>query len=603
MLVNDKVVVKIGNRNFSYFLKKYNTISVGDVIEVDIKNLPIHSRQDIEVKCDYCGEKKIIKYKVYYRITEGLEKKYSCKNCKSEKTKETNLIKYGVENVFQLDETKRKSKATFLKKYGEEHALRIDEFKIKSENTFLEKYGVNHPMKSDKIKSKSKKTSLNKYGVDHPSKSEKVKKIYKDNNFKKYGVDHPMKTTILKEKLIKTNNLKYGFNSPILNSDIKNKSLQTLKNNFMVDNPLKSEIIKEKVKNTKIKNLKSKYENIGLNIKNIDYVNMIYTIECDKEKHNFEITTTNLYNRINLKTKICTICNPVNSYGNSGLEINFKSFIEEYYYKKVIFNNKFVIQPHELDIYIPELKLAFEFNGLWWHNELYKENKYHLNKTKECEKQGIQLIHIYEDDWIYKQDVIKSMILNKLGKTPDKIYARKTKLKEIFDNKLIKEFLEKNHIQGFVGSKIKIGLFYNNELVSLMTFGNRRVAMGKKSTNDGEYELSRFCNKLNTNVIGGASKLFKYFIDNYKPEEITTYADRSISQGKLYKTLGFKFQGKTQPNYYYIIDGIRKHRFNFRKDKLIKEGYDSNKTEHEIMLERKIYRIYDSGNLSYKYIK
>jgi len=124
--------------------------------------------------------------------------------------------------------------------------------------------------------------------------------------------------------------------------------------------------------------------------------------------------------------------------------------------------------------------------------------------------------------------------------------------------------------------------------------------MGKKSTNDGEYELLRFCNKLNTNVIGGASKLFKYFINNYKPVEITTYADRSISQGKLYKILGFELQGKTQPNYYYIIDGIRCHRFNYRKDKLIKQGFDSNKTEHEIMIEQKIFRIYDSGNLKYK---
>ena len=124
-----------------------------------------------------------------------------------------------------------------------------------------------------------------------------------------------------------------------------------------------------------------------------------------------------------------------------------------------------------------------------------------------------------------------------------------------------------------------------------MTFGNCRIAI--------EYELLRFCNKLNTNVIGGASKLFNYFIKTYQPIEIVTYADRSISQGKLYKTLGFTFIGKTKPNYYYIIGDIRYHRFKFRKDKLIKQGFDSNKTEHEIMIDRKILRIYDSGNLKY----
>ena len=277
-------------------------------------------------------------------------------------------------------------------------------------------------------------------------------------------------------------------------------------------------------------------------------------------------------------------------------------FIKNNYKGEILFNNKSIINPYEIDIYIPELKLAFEFNGLYWHNEEHRENNYHLNKTELCEKQGIQLIQIFEDDWLYKQNIIKSIVLNKLNKTINKIFARKTEIKEVYDNKLISEFLDKNHIQGFVGSKVKLGLFYEDELVSLMTFGNRRVAMGKKATNDGEYELLRFCNKLRTNIIGGASKLFKYFIKNYNPEEITTYADRSISQGQLYKTLGFTFNGKTEPNYYYIIDGIRHHRFNFRKDKLVKEGFDSNKTEHEIMLDRNIYRIYDSGNLKYNYV-
>jgi len=113
------------------------------------------------------------------------------------------------------------------------------------------------------------------------------------------------------------------------------------------------------------------------------------------------------------------------------------------------------------------------------------------------------------------------------------------------------------------------------------------TAMCKKSTKQNEYELLRFCNKLNSNIIGGASKLFEYFIKMYNPDEITTYADRSFSQGNLYKQLGFEFISKTEPNYYYIIDGIRKHRFNFRKDKLVREGHDKNKTEHEIMLEKK----------------
>lgn len=164
----------------------------------------------------------------------------------------------------------------------------------------------------------------------------------------------------------------------------------------------------------------------------------------------------------------------------------------------------------------------------------------------------------------------------------------------IENNDLIREFLIQNHIQGFVGSKYKIGLFYNNELVSLMTFGNLRKSLGQNKKED-HFELLRFCNKLNTSVVGGASKLLKYFIKEFKPKKIISYSDLSRSDGNLYKTLGFEYSGLSEPNYYYIIGEIRSHRFNFRKDKLVKQGFDNNKTEIQIMTERKIPRIFDCG--------
>ena len=256
-------------------------------------------------------------------------------------------------------------------------------------------------------------------------------------------------------------------------------------------------------------------------------------------------------------------------------------------------SDRIILNGKEIDIYLPKLKLGFEFNGLYWHSEIYKNRTYHLDKTKSCLDNGISLFHIWEDDWLYKQDIVKSMILNKLGKS-DKIYARKCEIKEVTDNKLIRDFLIKNHIQGFVGSKVKLGLFHNEELVSLMTFGGLRKSLGQ-SSEDGSYELLRFCNKLNTSVIGGASKLFKYFLKNYKPKEIISYSDLSRSTGNMYKKIGFKLSHNSDPNYYYIIDGVRKHRFNFRKDRLVKEGNDPNLTEIEIMHQRGFYRIFDCG--------
>jgi hypothetical protein len=131
-----------------------------------------------------------------------------------------------------------------------------------------------------------------------------------------------------------------------------------------------------------------------------------------------------------------------------------------------------------------------------------------------------------------------------------------------------------------------------------MTFGSLRKNLGSKSK-EGSYELLRFCNKLNTSVIGGASKLFKYFVKKYKPEQVISYALRDYSNGNLYKQLGFKLEYNTQPNYFYTDTNNRFNRFQFRKDILVKEGYDPNKTEHQIMLERGYYRVYDTG--SYKF--
>src|ERR1035437_4639614 len=331
------------------------------------------------------------------------------------------------------------------------------------------------------------------------------------------------------------------------------------------------------------------YVSRSTNENNTDNIIKLKCLVCNNE---FDINRQYLVNRINIKSDICLICNPILS-GKSNMELELLDFIKENYTGEILTNIKSVIKG-ELDIYLPDLNLAFEFNGLYWHSEIHKDRLYHYKKTKDCSDIGTQLVHIWEDDWLYKINVVKSILLNKLGKS-ERIFARKTEIKEISDNKLIREFLLKNHIQGFVGSKVKIGLYYNNELVSIMTFGNLRKSLGQVSK-EGSYELLRFCNKLNTSVVGGASKLFKYLIKNYNPKKIISYSDSSRSVGGLYKKLGFEFSHQSDPNYYYIINGIRNHRFNFRKDKLIKEGHDPSKTEIEIMTESGYYRIFDCGS-------
>jgi len=284
----------------------------------------------------------------------------------------------------------------------------------------------------------------------------------------------------------------------------------------------------------------------------------------------------------------------------SSYELELQNFIKSLNID-YIFQDRKILNGQELDIFIPSKKVAIEFNGLYWHSELKKDKKYHLLKTIECEKQNIQLIHIFEDEWINKQDIVKSRLLNILGKTENIIYARKCKVQEI-NKDVAKIFLNTNHLQGFVSSLYYYGLFYQNELVSIMTFGNLRKNLGQRQTEENSFELLRFCNKLNTTVIGGASKLLQTFIRINKPKNIKTYADRRWSIGNLYENMGFVFSHNSTINYFYIMGQNRKNRFNFRKDILIKEyGCTKEDTEHNFCFNQGWYRIYDCGTKVYKY--
>lgn len=317
---------------------------------------------------------------------------------------------------------------------------------------------------------------------------------------------------------------------------------------------------------------------------------------CEKE---YEISQ-HLFRQRNCiyNTISCTICNPIGSFKSSKDMDDLIEFITECYNGKILSFDRTAIHPLELDVYLPDKKIAFEFNGVYWHSELFKEDNYHINKTKKCNDIGIHLIHVWEDDWKYKKDIVKSIISSKLGLIQNKIFARKTIIKEVF-NKDADLFLATNHIQGPCQSSIRLGLYLNDELVSIMTFGKPRRSVGGKS-NSG-MELLRFCSKINTTVIGGASKLFNHFLKTNDCKRVYSYSDLSRNTGTVYEQLGFQEFGTTPPNYYYVIDTIRRHRFGFRKDVLVKEGFDPNKTEHEIMLDRGYYRIYDCGSKKYVY--
>jgi transposase-like protein len=292
---------------------------------------------------------------------------------------------------------------------------------------------------------------------------------------------------------------------------------------------------------------------------------------------------------------------PSNSYERtvkkvSGEEQELIDFIGEIYKDEILTSNRSVLNGRELDIYLPKHNLAIEYNGLYSHSykpweereSLIKGPNYHLSKTVDCEKLGIQLIHIFSDEWNYRQAIVKSILKSKLG-INERIYARKCSIVEVdIDSK--NKFLNDNHIQGEDKSSIKLGLEYERVLVCLMTFNKSRF--NKKY----EWELVRFCNTSGINVVGGFSRLLSYFRTNFGGS-IISYADRRYSDGGVYFKNGFELIRVNKPGYYYVDKNylIRHNRMKFQK-KLI-GAYDC--TEYEKAREMGFNKIFDCGSLSF----
>jgi len=269
------------------------------------------------------------------------------------------------------------------------------------------------------------------------------------------------------------------------------------------------------------------------------------------------------------------------------------SFLDSLNIKYTI-NNRDLINPYELDITISN-NIAIEFHGLYWHSfnsiETKKEKFYHYLKHDLCIKNNIKLIQIFENEWIEKPNIIKSIINNTLNLS-SKIYARKCSISKIPINNYIK-FINTNHLYGYIPCTIAYGLYYNNELMCVMSF---------KKNNKYEWEISRFANKLFSTVTGGASKLLSKFIYDYNPNTIMTYADRRYSSGNLYRKLGFNIIKITNPNYFYVNHNKLFSRQQFQKHKLKNKLpiFNNILSESENMFNNGFRRIWDAGH--YKFI-
>lgn len=385
------------------------------------------------------------------------------------------------------------------------------------------------------------------------------------------------------------------------------KRKETWIEKYGVDNPSKNQEIQEKRKTTMQnrsydimrKKLNETLQDIGYQTvidRVCDYVTPAFTREeyqgCFRK--NFYKWTCNFceqevidhvdYGRI----PRCLNCNPKITSKN---EIELREWINSLGFT-VDANTREILGDREFDIWIPEKNVAVEFNGVYWHSSKWKNPTYHVDKFIRSRDRGIRLIQIFEDEWLTKQAIIKARLKSVLG-ISEKVFARNCQL-NVVNKKDYKDFCTKYHLQGYASASVVLGLYHDQELVAVMSFGKSRY------TKDS-YELIRYCSKFT--VIGGASKLFKSFIKEYNPNRIISYANRCWSNGNLYEKLGFINVTENDRNigYWYIKNRTRYHRSSFTKARLIKLGYDVSKTEEQIMEEAGYLKIYDCGNYKFEW--
>lgn len=422
---------------------------------------------------------------------------------------------------------------------------------------------------------------------------------------------------LTKHKTVLTQEQKYTISQKVseyarLNPDIMKsrtqKALETKRKNGTLINyntgPVSDETkakISAALKNRISEKTLSSIENIKkyLEISNLELLSDIrnknYTVKCNHCEHTFNITRQYFTNS-KFKKEICRTCHPfIKSVSNKETELY--NFIKDLC-PTAIQSYRKKYQSKEIDIFIPDLNLGFEFNGLYWHSDkllssLGRDPKSDFQKKIFFKEQNIDLIQIFEDEWENKKDIVKSRLKNILKKTTRKIYARKCHVKKL-DSKQSGKFFENTHIMGNGRSNVRLGLFHGDELVSVMSFSNNNISRKSNS-----WEINRFSSLLDTSVVGGASKLFQTFIKEYQPEKVISYADNRWSNGDLYKNLGFRKISDGTPNYWYFLpnSNLRIHRFTLRKTK----DDDQSLTEYENRLNQGYNRIWDSGSSKWEW--
>jgi hypothetical protein len=527
----------LNNKKNIDVLNYLNNNIIKEVIDLPIIQKLWYFVNDIkEFQICNCGEKlKFIDFKSGYRKTCGDEKCY------------IELRKISFEN------NKENHKVRIVP-----HHMTDEKIKNKVKNTMKEKYGVEYVQQNKDISKKSSETFNNNL-----NKQEIIDK--RANTFKNLSLKEKEKIKTKKENTIIK---KYGSLENFYNyRKEKIKEASILKNNtehhWESEEFITSRVQKYKDKTTEkiLKSLPDYLEYIDRkpNVNNTDNIYELKCLNCNKI---FFINRGYYVLRLKENKNICLICNPKLS-GVSKMELELFNFVKDNYKGDILHNTKSIIDNKELDIYIPDLKLAIEFNGLYWHSNAEKNKMYHYDKFIDCKNKNIYLIHIYEDDWVIKKEIIKNIIIANLTN-----YNYDVEITDVYDINEIKEFINENYIYDYKLCDVNIVAFNDDGIKSIMMFDKK---------ND-YHEMYFPCFKEYSERVIIA--MFNFFTNKYK-SNVKINIDSSYIIKDIYKKLNFEELKHSLPEFYYICNEKRINTDN--------ENY---------------YGIYDSGKIEYlfKYI-
>jgi rubrerythrin len=449
------------------------------------------------------------------------------------KREQTNLAKYGVTNTGQTTKARANHEAFYS------DSVRVTESVEKLEQTMLTKYGVKNAQQVDEFRQRSKKTILERYGVENPMK----------------------------------------------NSEVANKSAKNRETSF-----------------DKILNLESNHDGFVTNALQRWHVHPLITKEeyaavggvasrpllvfrCADCGNEFE-------KRFDYGAPpVCKVCHPTETSFCSTEEREVFDYVRSIYNGKMISGDRQAINPFQLDIYLPELKLAIEYCGLYWHSENGGNSRrmswnYHQMKMKLCAERGIRLITMFSDEWVMNRSIVEKKLVSIIGTTSSKVGARKCNVITV-EYQTAKAFYDLNHIQGGeIRNSVNLALVHDDAIVAMMGF--------KKNGN--RHELTRYASSVN--VVGGASKLLHNFINNYSPSEIYSFADLRWSNGDLYHKIGFTLGSEVPPMQSYVEKySQRHHKLKFKKSR--QQDRLPSETEWQYLQRLGFDRIWDCGKLKF----